>query len=441
MDVYLKKMSTNGYCATVGDPDGAANSSQLCQDPSGFACKRANGNLFNSHCEFWPADTRDVGNVPAYVTDKCLYKAKEDAFLTNHASECFGQGTKSECEALIKLNHQKELAQDERDVVYNPDRVVRVQKIFRRVMDTYIEAISNSKLIPESKKALVLAQLRETKLDVPPSTEDPPACTNTEPSGPDSAIYNEGGKVVFCIGAIALLDHVNEYDLMHTMAHEISHSIDPCSLENSQVDASAGAPLLGRETYPGLLQCLRGGNGPSGSGCENSILHCNTARGIQESINEQLEDLKDLPADVIALSRKNLVERYKRTPDCPVGKSDRTQDENNSADYRKDSQPVDQIPESFADFMGAEIVGRIANQDTRSGEMTPLEKTDALETIASDYSRLHGGCRNENTHDPHPPGFLRVNRVMMGSKIFRESMGCSAKPPSTAGASKTCQGL
>ena len=441
IDLYLKKMSANGYCTTLAIHDGAELSSQLCQDPSGFACGEARGNLFNSHCEFWPADTRDANNTPTYVTDKCRFEAQEDIFLGNHASECLGQGTKLECDATVKLNHQKELAQAERDIVYSPERVSRVQKIFRRVMETYLQAVTDSKLIPESKKALVLAQLRATVLEVPPSKDNPPACTNSEPTGPDSGIYNEGGKVIFCIGAIALLDHVNEYDLMHTLAHEISHSIDPCNLEYIQNSIGEGAPLLGRETYPGLLQCLRGGNGPSGSGCENSILHCNTSQGIRDAVSERMEDAKDLPKDMQALTRKNLIEGYQQTPDCPIGKTDKADDSNNLTDFRHDAQPVDQIPEAFADFMGAEIVGRIAEQDARSGSMDKAEKEDALETIASDYSRLHGGCRNENTHDPHPPGFLRVNRVIMGSKVFRESMGCSVKPPSTVGASKTCQGL
>jgi hypothetical protein len=62
--------------------------------------------------------------------------------------------------------------------------------------------------------------------------------------------------------------------------------------------------------------------------------------------------------------------------------------------------------------------------------------------ISSAFSRLHGVCLQSNTPDEHPPGYLRLNRMIMGSRSFREAVGCSrGGAPGTPGAGVTCPGL
>jgi hypothetical protein len=73
---------------------------------------------------------------------------------------------------------------------------------------------------------------------------------------------------------------------------------------------------------------------------------------------------------------------------------------------------------------------------------TDQEKIDGIIGLTSTLVRLHGTCMHENTNDEHPPGGLRVNRVVMGSPEFRHSFcGKNAPPPQTPGAKTSCEGL
>jgi hypothetical protein len=123
-------------------------------------------------------------------------------------------------------------------------------------------------------------------------------------------------------------------------------------------------------------------------------------------------------------------------PNCAFGKPQSDYNKYILADYRKHGPKEDQSGESFSDFMAGEILGKILKQ-----EKSLQVKRDSLVAITSTLSRLHGLCLKKNTPDSHPPGFLRMNRIMMSSQEFRESIGCKNGPPKTPSAGVTCPGI
>jgi hypothetical protein len=217
--------------------------------------------------------------------------------------------------------------------------------------------------------------------------------------------------IVLCAGFVANLEQMNPYLLMEILGHELSHSIDPCALERvALIETNRAAPHRANEAFPGLLECLRGGSGDRGCG-EGAALHCTTPQGIREECGTDLRCFSEASA----------------TPNCDhagAGHMHQVGPVRESGDYRDAGVALEQSGESFGDFMGAEIVGRLMARDTATPPGTPdaLGKRDALVAIASAYSRLHGICMSSNTPDEHPPGYLRVNRLIMGSQNFREAI-------------------
>lgn len=446
---FLKELRGCGYCS-VSNPESNASADislkSACQAPSAFVCHMNKGKVFNSQCQLTVADPREVINHPDYVSVKCDYQVKEAKFFKAHQGKCRSRESTEACQARLRAKYHDELSRIERELAYTPARVLRLKNLFSSVKAKYLELVEKSALIrPEAKPAL-LANLKVTELRN--ELDDPSACANTEPTGPATGIFYNG-EIEVCIGAMSLLDHMDDSDLLLVMGHELSHSIDPCTLEENAyrekrkvaVTKSAPENAIGMTTYPGLVQCLRGGKGPTG--CSNSVLHCNTSKGIKEYCSEQVtkEGLSPNSKAGEKVAKQCLTE-VSVTPTCPLGKKDPDYNPSDLSAYRKDSQPVDQIQETFSDFMGAEVLGALMQDRAGHKKISDSEKLDGLSAIAVDISNLHGGCQTENTTDLHPPGFLRVDRVMMGSQRFREAF-CSvgAPPPSTAGAGMSCKGL
>ena len=424
----------------------------LCSDPNTFACSRNHGVYLNSKCELALSDPKDISNSPAYVAGRCSFETKKEAFLKSHRDSCTESSIQDgSCNDLIKIKYAEEILELEQKEFYTPERVQKLKSTFDLVLGIYKEKISQSKTIRPDMKTKLISRISETTVLVPPfEGMGPPECANTGPTGPESGIYNDqNSHIVFCVGAAAMIDNMNLYDLIHTLGHELSHSIDPCALEQAALAETTpdsplrkGDPTIGMDTYRGLISCLRGGKGPRA--CEGSVLHCNSEKALEDAKNEQLQyasmwgpnDSEDLEL------KKQISARYEATPDCDHGKSDPTQNQNDLSQYRKDSEPVEQIRESFSDFMGSEIAGEALKRQLDKGKLSPLDQADALSSISADYARLHGGCENVgNTNDPHPPGAIRLNRVIMSSESFRKNLSCNQGPPKTKFAQTSCKGI
>ncbi len=415
---------------------------QICRDPNGYAC-RHKGQLMDSKCNIDILDSADAVNTPTAVSAVCELEAKwavykSEKYPAFHDTQCSKGISEEDCARLFNSRNQTQYRELERAITYTPERVDKLKRLYHRVKDTYLKLISESKTIPVETKPFLLQKVKNTELWLDIVSRDAflkdlfsSDCYNSLPGlPPNTSVYNSGGVIHFCIGQIYNLENMNENLVMSILGHEISHSIDPCELEGDAyvgrvpgVDKAASANVA-QKIFPTTIECLRGGTGSNG--CTDALLHCTTERGIAERCMGSRDCL------ILATA----------TPSCRSGSFDLTQDPSNAADFRHEGAQFDQIGESFSDFMGGEVLARIIKDAQNSSAPGPQDKEDALVSIASEYARIHGTCLTSNTLDEHPPGFLRMNRVMMSSRELRTALGCPANtPPQTPGGNTTCQGL
>ncbi len=431
----VKNLEALGYCSLVARPGEAPQEDMdhLCRDPNGFVCEKKQGYVMNSKCQFVHLASDDIKQTAEFVQIDCSYKNAENLFLEAHKGDCPPLSNERDCQGFLVVKYAETIKAMEITEAYTPARMEKVRIAFERVKTKYLEKVRKSTLIAPDKLPIIISRIAETQLDLPPSNTE---CANTSASGPESGIYyaHDDNKVHVCIGFMATLNHENDLDLMHTFGHEISHSIDPCTL----ADVFTSEPEAGISVYGGLIACLRGGAGQDG--CTNSVLNCNTERGHQAACTESAKSRDEVnPTNLQSFMDKCLVQ-IKRYDACPIDASP----DNPSLDlssYRSEGENISQIRESFSDYMGSEVVSDIVKEDTDSGKLTRSDRLDGITSLATTYAGLHGRCISSNTKDSHPAPFLRMNRIIMGSESFRESLGCEGGPPKTPGANMKCQGL
>lgn len=436
---YISKLDHTGYCALLTEPGMKKPDAleQLCADPNGFVCAHKQGLLLNSQCQFVHLEPEEINQTTEFLDIGCSFKKATQDFIGSHQNECEKGLTKEECESVLKIKYTQEINEIEIKIAYTPERIGRIKNAFNRVKQKYIQKIKASQLISKEQLPMILSRIENTQIDLPPKNTE---CANTPPTGPESGLYYHTGdhNVHICIGAMATLDHQNEIDLIHSFGHELSHAIDPCTL----AQAFPSNPEIGTIAYGNLVQCLRGGKGDDG--CTDSIIFCNTDKGVQEACEESAsyrDDLKKPDSLDYQNFVKNCVQSKKQLNACPIAKSDLNLPTLNLASYRKTGEKISQLREVFSDYLGSEVAGDLISEDVKAGKLSRADRVDGMTALATDYAGLHGRCVTENTRDSHPAPFLRLNRIIMGSENFRQSIGCENGPPKTPGANMKCQGL
>lgn len=377
----------------------------LCGDPNGFVCSHK-GQVLDSQCKYTIFESAELEASPTFMKLLCIAKN--------------GKNTSPEKQtAFVKTQ------------VYSKEKIQNVKVLYDEIKKNYIAMINSSMKLSLKKKQVLISKIDNTRLALDPDDLNDSSfsdCHNISPGETSTAIfnieYNSTHAIHICIGAMANIDNLNRYSLIHMISHELSHSIDPCALESGMLN-NEPTPFVFNQFYPQTILCLRGGSGKDG--CTNSILSCNTDQGRLEYCSYYYK------GDNV---QKCYQQYTKARPSCPAGKPDPNYKPNNLADYEKTNPGKEQIRESFADFMAAENVSRFLKKAKLENE-----KADALLSIASGNSRVHGVCLNTNTPDAHPPGFIRTNRINMSSESFRESIGCQNGPPKTLKANITCPGI
>jgi hypothetical protein len=406
----ISALRAHNFCTNMditGTVDRTLN--MLCENPADFLCKYNSGNVFTSQCDLMIVESKQVQNLPSYVAVKCAAEAEVDKLLERHSGECRKQG---DCRKFLQDKYKREIREIYKRIAFTPERLAKLKNTYGRVKASMRKMIESSSLVKEpSRKKYLLDLIRNTNLSVPDNE-----CSSPGADGPTTGIFNDGkGKIHFCIGAIVQIETANELSLIHLLAHELAHSIDPCRLEELQVDRLSRGEInepdlkISSKFYPGLLECMRGGKGPDG--CQGALIHCNVPEGAEKACQE---------GKTKKGSRrfKECVELAGLTPSCPWGATDPKQQQLNLADYRKSDHPTSQIGEAFADFAAAEVLGSIALEDLAAGRLQKRDLMDGITSMASENVRLHGTCLKDNTFDEHPVGYLRMNRIIMGSKRF-----------------------
>ena len=181
-----------------------------------------------------------------------------------------------------------------------------------------------------------------------------------------NAFYERGANEIgVCTGHFSK-QSLDELELVATIAHEISHSLDPCSLKPDSNETSKFA------AFDPVIQCLRSSNS---AGARNKTL-------------ELFSNMTSVPG----------------CPSCPVPKPNFCYD--------------DQITESFADWLAAEVVAKYIEKYQR---FTAEQYRDA-------YSRVLAGLSFTSPitgFDVHPSAEVRINRILLVNPKIRQQMGCS----------------
>lgn len=432
LSLFLK-LNDSSFCQVASDKDSTKSLlDKLCQDPNGTACLNK-GEILDSQCNYMALDIDEAESAPEFMRTMCEAEGQWKDFAKTKMGECSAKD-ESKCFDFLSLKHAEAKAKIFRDRVYTKERVAKVRQVFSEVKNVYAEIIQRSKKMSPAVKKMLLTALESTSVALDEKTisgKEFTDCFNVSPGKTSTSAYNHSVKDSFqreihvCSGMMANLDQINPYSFIHVMAHELSHSFDPCTLEHSQLLQGSPIPNIYAYVYPDTVKCLRGGKGTHG--CEGAALNCNSSQG---RIDLCKKDYKGEEFEAC-------VEQVKLLPNCPLGVQEEKHNDNNSADYRKKGSNLEQIGESFSDFMAAEVVSQIIDRTSPSESA----KTDALLSISAAASRLHGVCLTKNTPDSHPPGFLRMNRVFMSNESFRKSIGCLKGPPKTPKAGLTCPGI
>jgi hypothetical protein len=180
-----------------------------------------------------------------------------------------------------------------------------------------------------------------------------------------------------------LMQSDSEFALGETIAHELSHSIDPCGISVGPSDfgftykpASDFHKLDFQYPMPGVLSCLR---------------------------------------SPLSVEARPLV------PALPSSKSNMQV----PAQYYSHCNGQDQIGESFADWFAYEVLPEYMS--TSHPELTK----EQYQLGYANAGRLFCSEAAANPTDPHPDGEKRVNRIALANPKMRKQMGCPEIPSHT----------
>ena len=247
----LGDLQREGFCATPDQQRAtAAPLKAICAEPGKFICSNKTGLFFNSQCQLELVESKDIGELASYKNEECAFDQEKADFIQKHKAECGSAWSGKECEDHLKVIYAADILKVERLHFYTPERVARVKAYFDRAKQKFIDLITASSLVPEYQKPLLLSRIQGTELFLDPNADKTPECMNAGVNPPGSEFYNDISRsiVVVCLGVMANLERTNPQSLLLTMAHELSHSIDPCVLEATQMMALHPDPDLGKKS-------------------------------------------------------------------------------------------------------------------------------------------------------------------------------------------------
>lgn len=348
-------------------------------------------------------------------------------------------------------------ARAQRDLV-DQNQVQKIRnEVFPRVRAALIQRLRQMNISDEHRQRMITriesVQFAGTDCGRPNVTESinaPPAISSLyQPQ----AFYNAATHTFkYCSGM--LMQTTSEFSAAFVIAHELSHSLDPCGITRGP----ASLVLNYRNTQdlalrdaeypiPHVLQCLRS---------ERSV----GARNItdeQNKLRHQLEAQLKAQQTQAAQNPYAVFNGYYTFPPAqnsqmgvayppsPAGVG--FVDNSAALTQLPPPQPLDycnskdQITESFSDWLAAETLPlALAPNHSRSREQYQNGYANALRTICSlppppapagtaNNTALGGGFSGQATaaqfSSPHPEMSLRINRIILQNPRMRSHMGCS----------------
>ncbi len=252
--------------------------------------------------------------------------------------------------------------------------------------------------IPDQQRSFMISKVRSISFDGTNCDSGRGGSESLSSLLVTNAYYNpEKNSFKFCGGY--MLQSTSEFQIATSVAHELSHSIDPC-----QIAA-----------------------GPAGSGFKYS-----TPRDLKKSEQEYpirniiqcLRDTRSVGAQ--KLQSSTTMGSYGSIGNIPVGTYGAVYGVPAASPAK--TSPMfcdsDQITESFADWMSAEVVPTYIQQSHKlTTEQYRLGYGNARRLICGSGDSANGATN----YDEHPAMEKRINRIILVNPKIRAQMGCSPK--------------
>lgn len=233
-------------------------------------------------------------------------------------------------------------------------------------------------------------------------------------TGTQNALYSPSiNSVRVCAGA--LMADTSEFSIIQTLAHEVTHSIDPNNIALPVLSGDKLSAVLkyskGPEEscherianeYPlkGVINCLRDKDSIASPLIKNyEKVEQNQTSGFKMDSREQDKDEANLPPALLKIrEERKLVDQAKKESGLCS--------ENHT----------DGIGEAYSDWMAAQVLPKLIKK------LHPNLKDQ--QKIINGYANTNrGDC---NGHDPtHPTARDRVNQIVLNNPEVRAHMGCT----------------
>lgn len=395
------------YCQLINfsDKDGGKS---LCKDPAGIICQY-DGKVLDSNCSYTPDGSDVVMNDPQQISLFCKKeKSEETSLLTveNKAKCASVKLSGDECIDYLSFTKEELPNNEFNNRIFTDDKINQLFQIGETVKGHFRDLIQQSTHMSEGKKKFLIGKINRTSIYVNQDRFSNPVfqdCYGSEEGKLSTGAFNTTdyygrNQIHLCSGLIQNMDYMNPHAFLHIIAHEFAHSIDPCAIEGGEDPR----PNEYKAFYPELVSCLRG---TKKGKCKGSKLNCREEGSAEKYCKDTYKDK----------SWKICAKEFKKTPNCNFGKGHGFKEE--------------QINEGFADFIAAEVMGKIMK------DATSKQRSDALISITAQLSRRHDSCNQGPRTDSHPNVYQRVNDITLSSDSGRKAFGCPGE------GNKTCPGL
>jgi len=228
----------------------------------------------------------------------------------------------------------------------------------------------------------------------------------------NAGFYSPTSDIELCGGFVASV--TSEFALVTSLAHELTHSIDPCDFGkgfSSDITESPGLSASFYFQYSGRVQ----------KDVEQAIREYPLGRALQCLQNNQSVEAR--PVKILR-------------------KSDDPEYENKRQEaLKKDGRPYicfTQFNEAFADLMAADTLARymtknhpelsarqVATGVVNSFKIFDCSKSNHFPNFTDDSNRKS----EEYVDDEHPSDRRRYNRIILANKLLRIRLGCQFEFP------------
>lgn len=183
---------------------------------------------------------------------------------------------------------------------------------------------------------------------------------------------------------------LSDFNAVHTIAHELAHSIDPCNIQTGpsffrfNYQGTNPQELEAQYPFPNLIACLR------------------DSRSVGANAGGQ-----------------------NTSTDDPMAMPDPSSEPDPSPSFCTEGE---QIGESFCDWIGTEVLTRFAQNEWK--KLSQRQFQNGVANIWRSACQPGAGINSSPTQGEHPPTGLRLTKLILTHPYIRQRLDCGEMNPS-----------